>query len=468
MITAPVPAGTHHGPLDGRARFTALQVTGVGLIGLYVFVMAAVTVRTSYDVWAGYLFAPLFFCATAPLLKRTLNKVEPDATAHGLILAALGFKLLGGFARYYSNELFLGGGDAQAYHIFGSQIAQEFRHFIFGGPAFQQHIPRFSGTAFMRLITAVIYTVTGSTQLGGYVIFSFLSFWGLYFFYRAYRVAIPDGLHKRYALLVFFLPSMIFWPSSIGKEAWMSFTLGLTCYGAARIITRMRNGYLLMFLGMLGSGMVRPHVTAMIGVGIGAAFILRRSTPGAGGTGRKVMSLLVLAVAAGILFNQMQSFFGLEEGLNVQTVLDETTRRSTQGGSAYEPVRATSPADIPWALVTVLFRPFLFEASGATGLITAAEGTVLLSLFAWNLPRLVRLPATIVKYPYVGLAVVFTIIFVFAFSAVGNFGLLARQRTQLFPIAVIPLTVPLQGMLRTRASMTEGARGAGLSDTASA
>jgi hypothetical protein len=76
-------------------------------------------------------------------------------------------------------------------------------------------------------------------------------------------------------------------------------------------------------------------------------------------------------------------------------------------------------------------------------------------LFAWNLPRLIRLPATIVKYPYVGLAVVFTIIFVFAFSAVGNFGLLARQRTQLFPIAVIPLTVPLQGMLRTRASMTE-------------
>lgn len=438
-----------------RSGYGAVLGTGLVVIGLYVFLLAAVTARTTYDVWAGYLFAPVLFCVTAPLLKRMLDKVEPDRLIHRMVYAALALKLLGGFARYYTNELILGGGDAKLYHFFGSGIAEEFRHFVFGGPAFQEYIPRLSGTAFMRLATGVLYTVTGSTQLGGYVIFSFLSFWGMYLFYRAYRIAVPDGLHRRYAALVFFLPSMLFWPSSIGKEAWMTTMLGLTAYGAARIVARLPGGYGFLFTGMLATAMVRPHVTAVIGAGVAAAFVLRRGDGNTGGAGRKVLSLMVMAVAAGILATQLQSFFGMEDGLDLQGVLDETTRRSSQGGSAYEPVRASNPAQIPWAFVTVLFRPFLFEASGATGLITAAEGTVLLGLFVWNLPRLIRLPATIIRYPYVGMAVVYTIIFVFAFSAVGNFGLLARQRTQLFPIAVIPLTVPLHGLLRTRSSLTQ-------------
>ena len=35
---------------------------------------------------------------------------------------------------------------------------------------------------------------------------------------------LPTGDHRRYALLVFFMPSLLFWPSSIGKESWMLFT----------------------------------------------------------------------------------------------------------------------------------------------------------------------------------------------------------------------------------------------------
>ena len=59
----------------------------------------------------------------------------------------------------------------------------------------------------------------------------------MFYLYRAFTIAIPDGNRRSYARLLFFLPSMLYWPSSIGKEAWMLFTLGLAAFGTARLLT---------------------------------------------------------------------------------------------------------------------------------------------------------------------------------------------------------------------------------------
>ena len=49
---------------------------------------------------------------------------------------------------------------------------------------------------------------------------------------------MADGDARRYAALVFLLPSLLFWPSSIAKEAWILACLGLAAYGAAKMLTR--------------------------------------------------------------------------------------------------------------------------------------------------------------------------------------------------------------------------------------
>lgn len=439
-------------PEDRRsgARYQMATVLGVASVGLYLFILAFTTMRSEYTIWAGYAFAPVLFFVTVPLLLRTLRKVEPDEWIHKVVVTALGVKLIASFVRFYVNEYVLGQGDAHNYYNEATDIAREFRQFVFGGPAFQELIPKLSGTSFIRLLTSGMYFITGATELGGYVLYSFLSFWGLYLWYRAYRIAMPDGLHRRYALLVFFLPSMVFWPSSIGKEAWMITMLGLGSYGLAKLLTQQRGAYLALVAAVAGMGVVRPHVAAIFFAGVGAAFVLRR-TKGTGGTGRKIFGLLVLAAVAGVLLNQLQSFFDFtDSSFSVSTVLDETSRRSSQGGAQFTTARATSPAGFPWAFITVLFRPFLVEATSPASLITAIEGTILLGLFLWNMPRLVRLPKMMIARPYVGFAVIYTLIFAFAFSAIGNFGILTRQRTQLFPIAVIVLTAPYNAGLRTR------------------
>ena len=47
---------------------------------------------------------------------------------------------------------------------------------------------------------------------------------------------MPEGRARTYGWLVFFFPSLLYWPSSIGKEAWICFGLGLASYGVALIL----------------------------------------------------------------------------------------------------------------------------------------------------------------------------------------------------------------------------------------
>ena len=62
--------------------------------------------------------------------------------------------------------------------------------------------------------------------------------------------------HKRYALLLS-VPSMLYWPSSIGKESWLLFFIGVTAYGAARHFTE-RVGRWVVAIGGIGWP-VRPY-----------------------------------------------------------------------------------------------------------------------------------------------------------------------------------------------------------------
>lgn len=445
-------------PPDVRRSSSRMALTlGVIAVFGYLAFFAFIMTTRGYDIWGAYLYGPLFYLAGFIMLRIFLPRVEPDPFVHRVMYVVLGLKLVAGILRYYTALWFLGIGDAWAYHEYGSSIAEEFRRFVFGGPAYQRAISDLLGTEFIRLLTGLIYTVIGSTRLGGYLAYSFLSFWGLYLFYRAFRIALPEGEHRRYAVILMLLPSTVFWPSSIGKEAWMTTMLGLACYGMARVLTSARGGYSATGFALAGMMVVRPHVAAIFAAGVAVAMVLRRSSGGVSGTGKKLVGLALVAVAGGILIGQLQSFFDFQDGLDVVGVLEETSRRSTTGSAAYAPVVPTTPIQMPWSIITVLFRPFVFEAGGMAGLVTASEAMLLMLIVVASSARLIRLPKAVVTYPYVALAAIFVLLFCFAFSSLGNFGILARQRTQVFPFLAVLLCIPIKPFLKTRADVVSEA-----------
>lgn len=418
----------------------------LGIVG-YAGVLPWAVASGSYDLWGGLLIAPVLALLSLPLLRR-LGRRDGDPWIQNLLGAALVVKLLGALIRYAVTFNVLGSADADAYHDAGRELAQGFRAWQFSGPVFQEHVPELVGTAFIRLVTGVVYTVTGPTKLGGFVVFSWLGFWGLYLFYRAFRIAVPGGNYRLYAVLVFFLPSLVFWPSSIGKEAWMQLTIGVCAYGAALIFTQHRGGFPVLALGLWGAAMVRPHIALIAIVAVGAGYALRqprRAASGVPGLGR-LLGIVVLLLIGAAVVGQTESFFGVDASGRsaVDQVLERAETQTGQGGSEFENARPSSPVEFPVAVVTVLFRPFLFEAAGSvTRLIASLEGTVVLFLFVLVPRRLLAIPRQVLRVPYAAFAATFSLLFIYGFSTVGNFGILVRQRTQVFPMLLVLAALPM-------------------------
>ena len=411
---------------------------------VYVLVLSVSASRLSWDIWAGLAFAPILGAITIPLLKFGLRK-DPDPRIGQIVIVAFVAKMLGAGARYALTYGLYERADASEYHLSGARLAAAFWDGSFAQVS-QVELPELTGTPFIRLVTGIIYIGTKPTIFGGFIIFSWLSFLGLFFFYKAIVVGFPEANHRRYAYLVFFLPSMIYWPSSIGKEAWICFGLGLASYGVALILRHQPLGYPVAGLGLLATAGPRPHITVLCTVALGMAYVLRRrswrdSTLGPVG---KFVGIGVMLVVGVLVVSKAASFFEVDSvsSGSVGDVLDYADQQSGQGGSEYEAVRVKSPLEFPSATLAVLFRPWPWEAGSAQALIASAEGTFLLVLGAVSLPRLAKVPKYIFQVPYVAYALTYTIMFVIAFSSIGNFGILTRQRTQVLPMLLVLLVLP--------------------------
>ena len=403
--------------------------------------------HTSYIVWGGFWIAPALLLLSVPIASRAA-RLDGDAIGRMVMIAAALKVIVAPLLRYWmAFSLYGGSSDSARYHVAGKVLAPLFRQGNY------QDLGHISGTRFLEILTGQVYAITGPTRLGGFMVFSWFSFVGLYLFYRAFRTTHPAGDGRRYALLLFFFPTLVFWPASIGKEAFMILALGAAALGAAQVLTGRLRGLLWLGMGLWGAAVVRPHMALMVGAGLLLAAplaVLRGDTTRADRRQRGriggVALALVLVLGGPALIGTAEQFFNLES-LTAQTAqeqFDEVTRRSGKNGSTFVAATPHNPLEFGEAIVTVVFRPFPFEVRSAQGLLTGLEGVGLLIAIALSARRLLRVPRELVRQPYTALALVYSLAFVFAFSSIVNFGILARQRAQLLPLLFALLCVPLQ------------------------
>jgi hypothetical protein len=419
---------------------------GFAAAAAYLILLALAMTRVSYDVWGALVVAPALTAGSLILLTRARRR-EVDPWIGKLLVVAFVTKMLGAVVRYaVTFEVYAGRADAGGYHGSGRRLAAAFWNGTWD-QVYAAEVPKMGGTEFMRLVTGVVYIFTGPTKLGGFLVFSCLGFWGLYGFYRAFRIGFPEGDHRRYAVLLFFLPSLLYWPSSIGKEAWMLFTLGIAAWGAALVLRYRSRGYVVLGLGLAGTAAVRPHITLLLFVALFIAYLWRRRSwlESRSGLLGRMAGIGLMVLVGGLVLTQAADFFHLQDldPAGVQQVLDRTQDQSSKGASQFSVSRPKSPGEYPDAVLTVLFRPYPWEAGNAQALVASVEGTLLALLFVVSLPRLARLPRLLVSTPYLLFAVAYILMFVFAFSSVGNFGIITRQRTQVFPFVLVLLALPL-------------------------
>jgi hypothetical protein len=404
---------------------------------LFVAAVALRLLAGRADVAWGLLVGPLLIAAVAPTARRVAG-TEKRFDLLGIMLTGLSLKLLGTFARYVVATDVYGDADAFAYHEQGLRLAESFRSLDFR-VVVGRAVP---GTGTIRIATGVLYSLVGGDVFVGFLVFGILGFLGALCFYRAMVIAVPAGDHRRYALLLFLWPSLLFWPSSIGKESWMLLSLGLAALGGARLLTRRAGGLWILAAGCAGCALVRPHVALFVVAGLGVAYVVRPSRPTPGVLG-KTLGVGALLVVSLVVAAQVRSFFEIDDFSpdSISETLTSAQDRSTGGGSAFTPVKIGGPQDLPLAFATVLLRPFPHEARNAQSAASAVEGLGLLVLLVRSVRRWRQLGAGVRRHAYLVAAGTFVLLFVYAFASIGNFGILARQRTQVLPFLFVLLSL---------------------------
>jgi hypothetical protein len=430
-------------PAEQHSRRNASSVSVVFVLGisLLLVALAAAMATTDYDFWGGLFIGTILLVLTSPLASRIARR-EGDPKVGRVVLLALLTKLAVGTAMRYAVAYYVyRTSDAEAYFKAGIDLAPQFRSFDFG------HLGNLMGTHFVEVLSGIVIAIINESRSGCFVVFSWMAFLGMYLFYCAFRIAFPEGDHKRYRLLVFFWPSMVFWPSSLGKDAWMVWMLGMCALGVANLLIGRWRGFAWLGLGSLGCIMVRPHLALIVVAGFALGLLLRRNRGAysrllARPAGTALLMVGMIAFGA-VTFAATQSFFKLDslDLESAQGVLDSTTLQTSEGGTAFTPPSPTSPLGYVESAVTVLFRPFPTEVTGAAA-ISALEGIFLFGLCVVSWKRLIRIIRMSLRNAYVAFAVGYTAVFIFAFASISNFGILARERSQLFPVLFILLAIP--------------------------
>lgn len=431
----------------------------------------------SYDIWGAFVVVPVLALASAPLIMRAfsgdLARLRPWAWLG--MFAKFAGAVIGYNVRF---DAYGGSADAGRYHAVGKELAGAVRD---GSASLLEVLPTSTGTRSIEEFTGLVYTVFGSSRLGGFMVFTWLSFWGLVFFVKAAHHAISGLATRRYLLWVMFFPSLVYWGSSIGKEAVVGLCLGITAYGAALVLTRRGRvgfGAFLVAIGLVGAAYVRPHFAAIWAGAIVIALAsrvaldaMRRSDRG-GERRRLQLGSLLLVVIAGVGFAVIASItlnylgpsddddLGATDQLT--SIFERTESQTTQGGSSFTPIDVNGPQDWPYATFRTITRPLLTEASGLATLLPALEMTALLfvGIFSWR--RLANAPKLMLTTPYVVFALLCVVTFGVAFASIGNLGILTRQRSLILPLVLLFWCLPPIVFASERARSVAGPKRASL------
>jgi hypothetical protein len=419
--------------LEGRRRTDFWPLVILSTILLAAILLAVIPGKDALPMLA---YLPFLGILAGILYAKGIRSVDPDFPP-SLFWLAFVWKLIGSVTYYWVLSTVYQGGDAESYHEYGQYVAQFLRRFDLS--SLRGYSIGGQGSTNMVYLVGFLYSLLPPSLPAGGAAFATLSFAGSVLFYRAFRVVSPDSESGFYRLVVFFLPSLLFWPSVLGKEAWILFASGFVAYGLAEYARQSRLlGAVLTILGLLMVNMARPHFAAFMVLAIGVAYLLSFRT----GSIRRLFAWLVGAgILIGLGFYLLQSAGEFLRLGDLSDVSGETLAEyyefrqqfSSGGGSGYAPRTVLSPAGPIYAVVTVLFRPFPWEVNSFQTMASALESGLWLALIVFRRRVLWARLRSIRREPFVAFTLGYSIAMIMALTTMGNFGIIARQRVTFLP-----------------------------------
>ena len=169
--------------------------------------------------FGGLLVGALLLAAGRPIIVKVARRREKKPWLRCRILTiSLVLHLLAGPGQIYVIDHFYNGvADWNRYVNRGALLAPNFRHFDFNiRPG---SIGGLVNNGSVSIATGIVFAIFGINQIGAFFVFAFLSWVGCILFFRAFSLTFGGVGSRRYAYVLFFLPSIIFWTADVSKEA---------------------------------------------------------------------------------------------------------------------------------------------------------------------------------------------------------------------------------------------------------
>ena len=406
------------------------------------------------------------------LIAYAVRPSFTDRVTHQYFLPGLTVKIIGAIAVGFIYQFYYGGGRpsgdtfnyfanaAIIYEAFGESFDTGLQLLLADGeytPDIFQYATRIywfrSPTEYFVIrIIAVLGLFTFHTYSAIAVLFAVFSFSGVWALFRTFYKLFPT-LHRKFAIAILFLPSVVFWGSGILKDSITLGALGWATWAIVRIFFERKGipaATVILLLGLYTIYAVKIYIVLCF---LPAA-LLWVFLANIGQVQSVVIRALVTPIVL-VLVVTLSYFAVIEIGKdNARYSVDklsetaEITARyltyvgESQGGSVYTlgDDFDFSPLGMlrkfPLAVNVTLFRPYLWEAYNPVMLLSAIESffTLLLTIYILFQVGFGRLFRYIASKPII----VFCLLFAIAFSfSVGistyNFGSLVRYKIPMFP-----------------------------------
>ncbi len=351
----------------------------------------------------------------------------------GVVALGLVLKMVGSLARYeVIFRAYDGSADAPGYYERGLAIAQSLWHFD-TSPLFYFR-DRIWGTEFLDKVSGIVISISGPSMLAAFLLFSLIALAGVFLVASA-SSRLPGVRPVTYLAWLVMWPSLFFWPSSIGKEAFLMLGLGLAVWGYTHF-PRV-SSWVALPIGLLALGMVRPHIAAVVMIAMCAGILATTDPRGIAGRWyfQAVFWVGALALTGFLAANAL----GIESADSAVDLIQGQSRSSAIGGSATAGT-GLSPLKVPQAIVNTIFRPYLWEARSPFLLVSALEVVVLLVLVIVRRRQIWAFARDWRSHRLIVFSIVFVVLYAVMLGfSMSNLGIIARQRVLLLPMVLLML-----------------------------
>ncbi|PWJ43287.1 hypothetical protein [Sediminitomix flava] len=443
----------------------------------------------SYLTFWDFLLAPIYlaivYWIAGYFAKRWTNKYTKKYFYWGLHA-----KLFGAFAFTMVYAFYYGGGDTFVYvedakkifHVFLDNPITGVKVFFLEAKELTNDTFQYTSRFWMFSKTsnwavAKIASIIGLFTFANYLptsfffaLFSFLGIWKVYQFF----VSTYPQLYKELALLSLFIPSTLFWSSSVLKETITSGAIGFFLYYSTQLFFKQKDILKSMIICLCMYILIKDIKGITITAFLPCLMIwLFQKYQQSLGTAGKVGTTLILFLSLPVILLAISS--GITNQIEESEAFQETQSKvigfHTDHGRAYMKGHGGGLASsyqlsgmgdasingmlrsIPEAVNVTLFRPYLWEVRKPVQFVGALESFAFLIMTLYLLLKAgpIKFFKQIFSNPEVALCISYSILFGFIVGFTSfNFGVLQRFKTPLLPFYTIGLYLIYKGIPTTK------------------